>query len=75
MLENFSRSSGAVMAVAADVHSPYKKKSILRMYVGVYTCFALFTGDENQKKIANTSAGFLFKVPQAFWIIKESVLM
>lgn len=38
------------MALAADVHRPYKKKSILRMCVGVYTCFALLTGEE--KKIA-----------------------
>ena len=48
MLEDFSRSSGALMALAADVHRPYHKKSILRMYVGVYTYFALLTGGEKK---------------------------
>lgn len=37
LLENFNRSSGAVVALAADVHRPYQKKCILRMH----KCFVL----------------------------------
>jgi len=62
MLENFSRNCGAVVALAADVHRAYQKKSVLRMYVGVYTCFALLIGGGEKNQQPNITVVFLFKV-------------
>lgn len=55
MLKNFSRRSGAVAALAADVHRPHQKKCILRMFAGVYMGFALLIEGERKKSSSQIS--------------------
>lgn len=65
LLENFNRSSGAVVALAADVHRPYQKKCVPRVQVCTN---ALYYSEGEKIQQSNRSVAFLFKVQRVFWI-------